>query len=853
LYCPAANLVVPQADRLPPGRSPEILLNQRFSFPNAGNADCCSRRMLDFKAALRALRRSPAFTVGAVLTLAIALGVLTTALGLLSGAVSGKSTEPGRVVLYLTENVDGRQFRMRWPYPAIEILRSSASSFRQIASYTTSRVNATIGGNPIRLDVDFVSEAYFDILSTAPVLGRLPAPNAMEAAISHAAWQRLFGGSPTVAGREFLIARRPIIITGVMPEGFRGLSEKADAWLPHVTAAELTYREYLTSTEYFHTVIGQLRPDVAIERARSELAVIASRIASSVPPRDDRATARSADVVPFDQARRSPAAVRASTLVVVASVLVLLIAAVNIAMLVAARVAQRHREFAIRLAVGARRTAVFRVISLEIAIVMLMGVAAAALAALWASDLIGQTLPPSLASPANDWGQLARFSGVRIDPLVFGGVFMTAAIATIFIALPGCRRILDGELTELLKRVGAGVARAPGLSLRAMLAVEIAASIALLAGAGLVFRTIWAMSTLDPGFDPTNVIAFSVMDDVTREGAESGPQFVTRLLDAAKTARGVIGVTLDQSAPFTARGARLELVIEGRPEMAARPPVVGWHRVGPDHFSTLRIPILRGRGFTESDRRGRAPVVVINEAAARRFFPDQEPIGQRVHLPAVLPGDPDVAEIVGVVGNVVYWPPDEVPGPDVYQPALQFSYSFTTLMVRAAGDTSLAIATIREAIRQADANLPLFDIVTLEDTAAAARGDRRFLLVLLAVCAGLGVLLSAVGVFAVTASWMEGRRRELGMRIALGAQPSSVVRLVMRGTLAQAAIGTIGGIALGLMAGRLLQSFLFGVAPYDPATLGLAAAVMLITSVVAAYVPARRALQLDPLREINDE
>ena len=809
--------------------------------------------MLDLKAALRALRRSPAFFVGAVLTLTLALGVLTTALGLLAGAVSGKSAGADRVVLYLTESVDGRQMRMRWPYPAIEVLRSSATSFRHIASYTTSRVNANISGSPIRLDVDFVSPDYVEILEAAPALGRFPSRNAMEAAISDAAWHRLFGGSPTVLGREIRIARRPVTIVGVMPQGFHGLSERADVWMPHVTSAELTNREYLTSTEYFHTVFAQLGPGVTIERARAELAVIAARIADAVPPRDDRATSRSADAVPFDQARRSPAAVRAGTLVVVASILVLLIAAVNIAMLVASRIAQRHREFAIRLAVGARRTAVFRAVSIEISVVMLIGIFAAAIAALWGSDLLVRALPPSLATPANDWGQLASFSGVRINPAVFAIVFVAAAITTVLIALPGCRRILDGELTELLKRVGAGVTRAPGLSLRAMLAVEIAASIALLASAGLVFRTIWAMSTINPGFDPSNVIAFSVMDDVTSDEALSGPQFAGRLLEAAKSARGVTGVTLDQSTPFTARGARLELIIEGRPETAARPPIVGWHRVGPDHFSTLRIPVLRGRGFTDNDRRGNAPVVVINEAAARRFFPDQEPIGQRVRLPAVMPGDPDVAEIVGVVGNVVYWPPDESPGPDVYQPALQFSYSFTTLMVRAAGDPSVAIASVREAVRQVDANLPLFDIVTLEDTAAAGRGDRRFLLLLLGVCAGLGLLLSAVGVFAVTASWLEGRRRELGMRIALGAQPSSVVGLVMRGTLVQAGVGTIGGIVLGLAAGRLLQSLLFGVAPHDPVTLGLAAVAMLITSAVAAYLPARRALRLDPVREINDE
>jgi ABC-type antimicrobial peptide transport system permease subunit len=205
------------------------------------------------------------------------------------------------------------------------------------------------------------------------------------------------------------------------------------------------------------------------------------------------------------------------------------------------------------------------------------------------------------------------------------------------------------------------------------------------------------------------------------------------------------------------------------------------------------------------------------------------------------------------VGNVVYWPPDEMPGPDVYQPALQFSYPFTTLMVRAAGDPAQVIAAVRTAVRETDPNLPLFDIVPLGDLAAAGRADRRFLLILLATSAGLGLLLSAIGVFAMTASWLEARRRELGVRVALGANPVTLVGLVMRGTMVQATLGAVAGVALALVAGRALDATLFGVAPHDPITLAGASVAMLIISAAAAYLPARRALRLDPVREINSE
>ena len=348
----------------------------------------------------------------------------------------------------------------------------------------------------------------------------------------------------------------------------------------------LSNRDYFTSTEYFHTVIGALEPGVTVDQARSEVAVIAQRIASSLPARGSNATNRSADVATLDEARTSPSTVRARTLAAIGSVLVLLIAAVNIATLVAARVASRQREFAIRLAIGAGRVRVFRAVAVEIGLVMIAGLAAAAIGALWARDLIATALPQALATPANDYGQLASFGGVRLDVFVLSFVAALALLLTTLIAIPGCRRIVNDELCELLKRAGAGLGRMPGVTLRTLLAVQIAASIALLASAGLVFRTIWALESVDPGFDAANVIAFSVAEDLPLQQVGAGPALVERLIDTVKTAHGVGSVTVDQATPFSARGARLQFLMEGR-DAGVTPPTVGWHRVGADHFATL--------------------------------------------------------------------------------------------------------------------------------------------------------------------------------------------------------------------------------------------------------------------------
>ena len=288
--------------------------------------------------------------------------------------------------------------------------------------------------------------------------------------------------------------------------------------------------------------------------------------------------------------------------------------------------------------------------------------------------------------------------------------------------------------------------------------------------------------------------------------------------------------------------------------------VTGWHRVGPDHFGALKIPIVRGRGFSESDRRGQPQVVVISEAAARRFFPDRDPIGLRITLPEVVEGDPETAEIVGIAGDVTYWPLDEAPGPAIYQPALQFSHPFMTVMVRVSeqqwrrsmfGESSQPMfETMRRALAGIDPNLPMFDLTTMNELARAGRADRASF-GLLGACAFFALLLAAIGIYGLTMAWFQSRRKELGVRVALGANPASLMRNVMAGALWQTLIGVIVGIGLALAAGRALRSMLFEVGPSDPAALAFSATVMLMVAGVAAWLPARRALRIDPAEQLR--
>ena len=391
--------------------------------------------------------------------------------------------------------------------------------------------------------------------------------------------------------------------------------------------------------------------------------------------------------------------------------------------------------------------------------------------------------------------------------------------------------------------------------------MQVAASLSLVASAGLVLKSVSMLDRRDPGFDANRMIAFSVAEDLAVQRPGAGPVLVDRLLAGLTGIEGVEAVSAAQCTPFGTRCARLGFWLEGQAQTAESMFVTGWHRVGPDHFRALQIPIRRGRGFTAADRRGQPQVVVISEAAARRFFPDRDPIGLRITLPEVVDGDPDTAEIVGVAGDVTYWPLDEAPGPAVYQPALQFSHPFTTVMVRVSEarwrrtmfseSGQPMFESLRRALNRIDPNLPMFDALSLNDMARAGRADRAFVSALLTACALVALLLAAVGIYSLTMAWFQSRRKELGVRVALGASPASLMRVIMAGAMWRTGVGVIVGIGLALAAGRALRSILYSVGPGDPEALAFSAVVILTVAAIAAWLPARRVLRINPVEQLR--
>jgi predicted permease len=766
--------------------------------------------------------------------------------------------QPGRLMmLYTTEHANGHAYRLRWSYPGIRILRGAAASYESIASFISSGVSVVSTGPPERLTAEYVEPAYFRVLRVAPALGRVSAAGTpgepAEVVIGHRLWQSRFAGSGGAIGRTVRVNGVTLTVVGVMPPGFRGLSGDADLWLPETLGPILYYREYFTTPQHFLSVVARLRPGVTPASARRELDVVGARVAAETPPQWDEAADRGAMLRPLAEARVDPSSARARWLIFGAALFVLLVASVNVANLLATRLAARERDVAVRLALGCGWARLLRALWAEVLALSLLGLGVGLLVAVWSNAGVGAVMPAALATAANGYRQLGTFADLRLD----GAVLLFALAATLasglLVSLLAFRRTGRMDLVTALRRIG----RARGSSSAGgLLVAEVALAVALLAAAALMLQSIARLRGVDPGFRPDHVLSFSVnaqRGDVT---SGAGPRLAERLIERLARVPGVEAVTTGQCTPLGPRCARLPLMIDGRgPFTEDRTPIVGWHRVGPDHFAALGIPVLRGRGFTAADRAGRPPVVAINEAAARRFWPGENPIGRRIVLPDTTPGvtPGETAEIVGIVGDALYWPLDAPPGPDVYQPALQFSYPYASVMARVAGDPASYADTFRRAVADVDPDLPIYDVMTLDEKAAQGRSDRRFVAVLLASCAALGLLLGVAGVYAVTASWFDARRRELGIRLALGASPGGLARFVLGAAARRAAGGVTIGLGGAIVAGRLLRGLLFEVGPADPVSLASVALVAMAAALAAAWLPARRAWRVDAVEELRAE
>lgn len=807
------------------------------------------KTLQDLRYAFRRLARSPAVGIVAVLTLTLGIG----ANAAIFGVVDGVLLEP------LPYDSPDR-LAAAWPGqplpPGIlDLLREEADAFETLAAYAADS-DVTYGadrtatltgtGEPLRVGAVGVSRDLFHVLGVRPGLGRgfrpgrKGAPGGAGAApsdevvLSHGFWQRRFGGDPDVVGRRLVLDGTPHTVVGVMPRGFRFPSEGTEFWHPLVSdpTDPGTYWG-----RWNLRAVGRLTEGMSVEAARTELRALAPRMRDAFPWDMPADWGADADVLPLRESMVGN--VRPALLLLLGAVgFVLLIACVNIGNLLLARTAGRRREAAIRTALGAGRLRLFRQLLTEALLLAGLGGAAGLLLSVWGTELLVGLLPadtPRLAEVGTD----LRVAGFALAASVLAGLLAgTLPALRAAGADPGSSLAAGGERS--------GTDRGRSRLSRTLVVAEVALAVVLLVGAGLMIRSFRTLRSVDPGFRPAGVVSAEVAPPGFRYGSpERLRAYYGRLLGRVASLPGTRSAAVTNQLPFSGPPAGSAFLVEGRPRPRGGdyPTVDRSPAVTPDYFRTMGIPLRAGRTFTEADDADAPRTVVIDRRMADRYWPGEDPVGQRIRLPG---REDEWWTIVGVVGSVRARDLAAPGGPTFYRPLAQEPAGTVHLVVRA-GDPDAVASSLRETVSSVDPDVPVSDIRTMEVRIATSVERPRSTTLLLAAFAIVALVLSALGIYGVISHAVARRRREIGIRMAVGARAGHVSGMVLR----EGGILTLAGLALGLTAAwalaRLLSFLLYGVEPLDPAVYAAVPAVLGGVALLAAWVPARRAARVDPM------
>ena len=797
----------------------------------------------DLRHALRALLKHPGYLVTGVVTLALGIGFSTATFSVVNAVLLRPLPfkDPGRLVQLRERNLP------RFPQFSVSpghymFWREQNTVFDGIAAFAAGAANLDTGNkDPQRIRADRVSANLFAVLGVQPLLGRTfddgdeKGAQPASVVLSFGAWQRRFGGTPSVIGRTVRLDRVPMTIIGVMPEEFRYPTPEVDAWIPLVGTDALRK----TFGNHSMTAIARLKPGVTIDQADADMKRVSARLGEVNPG------SRGWEVLLFDVQGYTVRAVREPLLVLLGAVaLVLLIACANVANLLIARGAARQKELAIRASIGATRGRLLRQLVVEQLTLAVVSAAAGLLMAAWLLRLLLTMLPDALPPHAE----------VGLDGEVLAFALALAFATPLLFGLLPALQASRPDLRALISAGGRSASGTPARRTRASLVIaEIALAMTLLVGAGLLIRSFAALASESPGFEPQGAILAGVSLPVDKyaEG-ESREQFMdtflARVRDLPAVAAAGISMPMIMVNDFNS-----VYELEGEPPPAGGDPVTLFYAVSAGFFDAMDIPLVRGRYVTEEDRRDGRRVVVINQLLADRHFPGRDPMGQRLRV-----GQGRDAEtwrdIVGIVGNTKHMALTDEPRPQVYEPYTQHPYfSSFSLVVRTSNDQPTAVVPqLRAILRTMDPELPLARVRTLEEVVDTTVRPQRFSTTLIGTFGAAALLLSAVGLYGVVAYTVGLRRQEFAIRIAHGASGRDILRLVLRGAVMMA----VAGIALGLGAAWLLrgmlESLLFNVSAADPVTYVTVAIVLMLTTLMASAVPALRATRVDPIDALRE-
>ena len=808
----------------------------------------------DIRYAVRVLWKSPSFAAVAVASLALGIGVNAAVFSLVSVVLLQPLPvpHPEQLVSMYTLDRTNPGF-LSCSYPNYKDYRDRNTVFSGLLLFSSVPVILTGSSEPEELPAQIVSGNYFDVLGIKPVLGRafvpeedrLPGAQAV-VVISYGFWTRRFAAARQAIGAAVSLNNRPYTIVGVAPKNFHGTNAlvNADFWVPM-----MMYQQVFPMADWFDrrrallfSPVGRLKPGVSRQQAEANIRSLAAQLEQAYP-KDNQG--RTVVLIPLAEALIHPnfrsTYMLGGGLALAASALVLLIACANVGNLLLVRAAGRRREVALRLALGVGRARLVAQFLTESTVLSLIGGAVALALARGTRDLLWNARPPGL---------LGGDAGLTLDGRVLGFTLLLSLITgTIFGLAPALRATRTDLATELRERRGPWTGGSHRLSLRSVLVMgQVALSVVALTGAGLFLRSLHNAQRIDPGFDAEHLATFSLDVKARSFSPAAGAEFYRRLLERLGNLPGVEAATLAGIAPFGIARSR-SISIEGQ-EAAAGPGIVALiDSVEPRYFQTLRIPLLRGREFTDGDLPGAPAVSLVNETMARRFWSGKNPIGARLRLF----GESAPVEIVGVVKDSTYKSLGEPPRLMVYL-CLRQNYSpSVTVCVRTSGDPEALLRAVRREIHALDPSVLVSDAQTMRAVMHDSLWAPRLGAILFATFGALAGLLTVVGIYGVISYSVGQRTREMGIRMALGAQAGDVLRQV----LAEGTILVAWGIVLGLCAtvtlGGVLSTMLFGVSARDPLTLGAVILVLLATAWAACYVPALRATRIDPMTALRDE
>jgi putative ABC transport system permease protein len=807
----------------------------------------------DIRYGLRMLAKHKAFTSVAVVTLALGIGANTAIFSvvneLLLSPLPYRDAE--KIAMLWEVSPEGRHQNTtsRANYRA---WRAQNTSFQNVAAFTDQRFNMTDAGEPEELSVQLATPEIFNVLGVDPLLGRTFLPEDGEpanmdiAVLSYPLWQRRFGGQSNIVGQQLTLNDRKFTIIGVMPPSFQfhiksrsGTGRPAEVWsiLPMPVGPGANDRGR------FLSVVGRLKDGVSPEQAAAELRTIEARLSDETPEYNKN---YSAEVLPlrdqfFGNVRRP------LWLMLGAVGFVLLIACANVANLLLSLATSREKEIAVRAALGARRFRIVRQLLTESLLLALLGSALGlGFAYLGIKALV-------LISPRD----LMSLQGVGLNLTVLAWTLGVSLLTGIIFGLAPALHVSRLNLNDSLKDGGKSESAQAGGSRRlrnALVVSEIALAVVLLASAGLLIRSFIRLQQVDRGFETDNLLTMIVRVPNSRYREDA--QFVNFFSQALERTRHLPTVRSAGMVNFLplygGLGSATGFKIVGRPEPPpGQGPSTDVRVADAGYFQTMGIPLLRGRNFSDSEQRETKHVILINEALARKHFPDQDPIGRRLDVEMF--DTPQPAEIIGVVGNVRYDSLIDESPPAVYFPHPDLTYAFMTLVIRTDGDPTAIAPAVQREIRALDPNQPISDVRTMNQVMADWVSRSRFNTLLLGLFAGLATLLSAVGIFGVMNYSVALRTREIGLRLAVGAQPRQVLLLVLRQGLVLTVVGIVLGLAAAFALTRLLSGLLFGVGAVDVTTFTTISLLLVLVSLLACYLPARRAMRIDPLRALRYE